>query len=105
MSEEVKYPEHEKMTALGERRATVQEFIDWLLDESPMKLVEECEVDVGRPPCVRMQKMDLPTRMTREQIMAAFFQIDLKKISVEKDQMYQEILRDNKRREAECASS
>lgn len=75
----MKYPEHEKLKSVKRESEIVQSFIDWLFDETNMLI---CEFDQdgdwyeGRYPQVRL---------TREQIMAQYFDIDLQKLSEEKD--------------------
>lgn len=89
---ETTYPEHDKLTALGERRHTVQEFIDWLFDEKRWDLQEYVSTHDPKKPFSRESDGEYRTiRLSREQVMAAFFDIDLNKISDEKQQMLDEI--------------
>lgn len=85
------YPEHEKMLALGERKQEIQEFLDWLdtqrgekgdePDQSPWELMYY-DVYLCEPQDVRL---------TKEQIMARYFGIDLDAISREKGWMLDDI--------------
>ena len=70
-----KYPQHEKIKALGERRNTVQEFLDWL-DEQGIRLAESA--GTGELCCIGDSK---------EKVMARFFGIDLNKLELEKRAM------------------
>jgi len=79
-----KYPEHEKLKALGERRATVQDFLDFLLDEAELEL---CEMD-------RFERF-MPQAETREQLMARYFEIDLAVLETEKRAMLDELRKMN----------
>lgn len=97
------FPEHEKMKALGERKDEIQSFIDWLIDEQ-----EICLAMWGRPAwggggregrlkdeshLYNLEMAEHPLTLTfrgrgmREKLMAAYFGIDLDKISNEKDEM------------------
>lgn len=85
MAQPIRYPEHEKLKALGAKRDTVQEFIDWLYDTDP-------NWEIGQ--WVKYRRGDHvfePLRMNREAIMAEFFGINLKRIDQEKDRMLAEL--------------
>jgi hypothetical protein len=72
------YPEHNKLKAIDSvQKETVQDFIDWLYDESKYWIAEEDRCWQG------LQS----TSSTREQIMAEYFGIDLQKLSSEKDRI------------------
>lgn len=72
------YPEHDKLKAINSaQKEAVQDFIDWLYDESKYWIAEEDRYWQG------LQS----TSTTREQIMAEYFGIDLQKLSSEKDQI------------------
>lgn len=84
--EEVRYPEHEKLKALGDRRGTVQDFLDFLLDDAGLELCARNEFDTL-----------LPVHLRREELMAWFFEIDLQKIEEEKRAMLAELRRMNEK--------
>lgn len=79
-----KYPEHEKMKAVKERSQIVGEFLEWLESQS-------MEV------CHRHTYEYEPTDKSREGLLAEYFEIDLKKISAEKDAMCAELVANNER--------
>lgn len=89
---ETTYPEHDKLTALGERRQEVQEFLDWMLDEKQWELQEY--VSTYDPTNQFSDENDgtyMRIGLSRAQVMADFFGIDLDKIDAEKQQMLDEI--------------
>lgn len=76
------YPQHDKVAALGERRAAVQGFIDWMIERGYVLCT------AGGDPVQDYTR----ARMTPEQLMAAHFGIDLKELAKEKDSLYAEFL-------------
>jgi len=77
----VNYPEHEKLKALQPQTKAVQAFIDWLFDEKGWTIAN----DDGKE---HIRDSGLwPVRMSREEIMAAHFEIDLRKLDDEKRAM------------------
>lgn len=85
------YPEHDKLTAIGdERRETVQEFIDWLLDQYR----PDVRGEPGHLIFAAYNQYDYldPVHVTREKLMAEFFDIDLKRLEAEKDAMLADYL-------------
>jgi hypothetical protein len=108
MTEQIFFPEHEKLQSLGDRKDEIQSFIDWLFDDQDFtlavwgrparldrnELVNEGHLyqpDEGGHPIARSFR----GRGFREKLMAAYFDIDLDKISDEKDAMLAEIRRKN----------
>jgi hypothetical protein len=101
------YPEHDKLLALEDRRDEIQGFIDWLCDEQEVVFAAW-----GKPQWMDGDRNDLqnegrlypideaqvPAAMNfrgrgiRERLMAAYFDIDLDKLSDEKDKMYRELV-------------
>ena len=98
------WPEHAKLQALGERKDEIQSFIDWLLDEQDITLAmwgrprwggadreEDGLKDENHLYNLEMAEHPITKtfrgRNIRERIMAAYFDIDLDKISDEKDEM------------------
>lgn len=78
----VLYPMHEKLKGLGHDRAAVQNFVDWLFDEKNWHICQEAEYERGEYGD-RLETI----RMRREDIMAAFFEIDLTVLDDEKRAM------------------
>lgn len=78
------YPEHQKLKALGGAREAVQNFLDFLLDETGFELAERTVGDLLVPASIR-----------REELMARFFEIDLHALENEKQAMLEEIRRAN----------
>jgi hypothetical protein len=104
------YPEHDKLIALRDRADEVQGFIDWLCDDQDVVFAAYGKpywndgdrndlknegtlypVDEAQIPAA----MQFRGRGIRERLMAAYFEIDLDKISDEKDQMYNELVAAN----------
>lgn len=78
------YPEHDKLKKFIDdgSHETVQEFLDWLMDDNGWLIGEWDEAGRGRLE---------PVNLSRERIMAKFFVIDLDKIHAEKEQMLSHI--------------
>lgn len=74
-------PQHAMMHEISDRKAVVQEFLDWL---------HECYYRI----CSSVEHHSFneytPVMMTREEIMARFFGVDLRELSAEKDRIYSE---------------
>lgn len=78
------YPEHDKLRAIDSvEKQTVQNFIDWLCDESNLII---CDFD-GFGGYYEYDGVYPQTRLSREQIMAEYFGIELQKLSSEKDRI------------------
>jgi hypothetical protein len=75
------YPEHEKLKAVKDRSQTVGEFLDWLRDTKEFAVCELHPEERKRDPEWH------PVRLRTEQLLAEFFEIDLDKLSAEKDAM------------------
>lgn len=78
-----KYPEHEKMRAVRSQSQAIGSFLDWL-DHSGYAV---CEWEKTGPGANRSHDF-MRTQKSIEQLLADYFEIDLKKISDEKDAMY-----------------
>lgn len=76
---ESKYPEHEKLRAVKDKSQTIGDFLSWL-DENDRVI---CKRDRDGDFC--------PVRGTIEKLLAEYFEIDLRKISAEKDAMVDEL--------------
>lgn len=75
------YPEHEKLKAVGQKRDHVQEFLDWLMDESKYLIAEDDTTGYNYINGI------YETYDSRAAIIAAFLGIDQKKLEDEKCQM------------------
>ena len=75
-----KYPEHEKLKALGGANQIVGDFIGWLSEQG----IELCE---------RTRRRDelVPCGKSRDDLLAEFFDIDTEKLEDEKRQMLDEL--------------
>lgn len=76
-----KYPECDKMKEVSEKSQAIGEFIEWLGYEKNIYLMHEDET---------------PVRMSMEVMLAEFYNIDLKKVEQERQQMLDEIRSQNK---------
>src|SRR4051794_13362836 len=109
------YPEHEKLKAITEERDHVQGFLDWLLDETPVTLAawdnerprarrtysgEHARLMLAEAADLPLDRLDddgvdrsgyraVPhlTGGLRESLLAAYFGIDPRKLSDEKEAM------------------
>jgi hypothetical protein len=91
------YPEHEKVRALGDKREAVQEFLDWLYEAfRPRESKGHCWLAAypENPHSLLFEELK-PIFENREEIMAAFFGIDLRALSREKDEMLAEFRREH----------
>lgn len=79
--EDEKYPEHKKLAAVMDESQIVGHF----LDHSPYTLAEYRDIDGFRDPQL------MPVTRSTEQVLAAFYNIDLAKIDAEKRQMLDEM--------------
>lgn len=83
---EDKYPEHEKMAKVIDQSQVIGAFLD-AMSEKGIELCEYSEGDGG---------MMFPVRKSIEQILADYFEINLKKIEAEKRAMLESIRQDRK---------
>lgn len=79
-----KYPEHEKLSKVKHTSQAIGEFLDWLENEK------------GAAVCVlvrqnRHQHLYLPLQNNTEQLLAEYFDIDLKKLEEERRQIVDEM--------------
>lgn len=79
-----KYPEHQKLKAIVDRSQTCGEFIDWLEGREIYLCEHVYDDDTFQGNYYRI-------RSTLQQLLAEFFEIDLKKIGDEKDAMLEEL--------------
>lgn len=75
-----RYPEHEKLKALGGANQTVGDFIEWLGEQG---------WEIARP----HERMDMliPIMKSRDDLLAEFFEIDRNKLEAEKRAMLDSI--------------
>ena len=83
----MEYPECEKMRKVKDQSQVIGEFLDWLHGEKNILFAEQR----GEPPFDRI----LPVLFNTEELLAEFFNIDLKKVEQEKRAMLDEIRKKN----------
>jgi len=71
-----KYPECEKMSAVREESQAIGQFLDWLCGEKEYEICSYKDGDILTP-----------IRFSIENLLAEFFDIDLKKVEKEKHAM------------------
>jgi hypothetical protein len=81
---ETEYPEHDKMKAIVGDSQTIGEFLEWLQEEG--FVIAHWGVD-------DWDETLLPDYISIERRLAAYFDIDLGKINVEKESMIEELRR------------
>lgn len=74
------YPEHDKLRKIADKSQVCGEFIDWLESRG----IVLCEIH-------RRRDEFLPTQETLQALLAAFFDIDQKRIDAEKEEMLDDI--------------
>lgn len=74
------YPEHDKLTLVHEKSQAIGEFIDWLGSEKFIHLLTYVDDSVGYVPAGNIQDL-----------LAEFFDIDLKVIDQEKRAMIEQL--------------
>ena len=77
------YPEHEKMAEIREQSQICGEFLEWLTTDGGYHLAQQS--DSG--------PWTVPALYSVPELLARFFEIDLGKIEVEKQQMLEDIRR------------
>ena len=78
------YPEHEKLHLIKDKSQEIGSFLEWLQDDAKIILAEYDEMDFLYPIYIRT-----------EELLAKYFNIDLKKIEQEKRAMLDEIRKVN----------
>ena len=81
----MKYPEHEKQRAVKTRSQAIGDFLDWLTSEKEICLHKWSEY----------YKKYYPSCIKTEDLLAEFFDIDLKVVENEKLTMLEEIRKTN----------
>lgn len=78
-----KYPEHDKLQNISEQSQFIGEFLDWL--RSTNRCIGVMAFDSFGDPVIRDDTTSV------QNLLAEFYQIDLRKIEAEKQQMLDEI--------------
>ena len=87
------YPEHEKLTGIKDKSQFLGEFLEWARCNN-YEFCRRVTVEVSTP----WERVYYePERKSIEAILAEFFDIDLKKLEIEKRQMIDEIRMVSKR--------
>ncbi len=81
------YPEHDKLTALNGANQTVGDFIEWI-GQNGMAICAR-----HKPSSDNEWQEYWPTFTTRDALIAKFFEINEKELSLEKDRMLDEFQR------------
>lgn len=84
-----KYPEHEKLRAVKAQSQTIGDFLSWL-EERDMAVCERVPEDIDEDGFSSDEEF-VPTQKGIERLLAEYFEIDLRKISDEKDAMIAEL--------------
>lgn len=87
------YPEHEKVEAVKRQSQAIHEFIRWLSAEKKVHLAEWVPLHEGSDGSQSRAANLHYTRQTLDNLVAEFFEVDLKKFQAEKDQMVEEVMR------------
>jgi hypothetical protein len=90
------YPEHEKLEKIMDKSQVVGEFIEWLMYIKDMHISEYHEhsdicYEDGERICGMSENNLYPISEKADDLLAEFFGIDQKKITEEKEAMYQEM--------------
>lgn len=92
------YPEHEKLQAVKDEAETLSAFWDWLLSQGYHLGYyhehddEKCyDAETGERTCFLLTMYMNPLGKTPEAVFGEYFGIDPKKLSAEKDAMYEEL--------------
>jgi hypothetical protein len=97
------YPEHNKLRAIQPFSQKIGEFLDWL-EEQKIELVmhhehsSACEDENGDHKCGYCNGEEQPIYESKEKMLARFFEIDLKKLDMEKEEMLNQIREENTRK-------
>jgi hypothetical protein len=96
----IQYPECEKMKAVHEKSQTIGEFLEWLQNEKGVLFSERHHHDDGCyddpedsdwATCGYTENSLAPLNINIEKVLAEYYDIDLKKVDAEKDQMLNEL--------------
>jgi hypothetical protein len=98
------YPECEKMKAVHEKSQAVGEFLEWLLDGKGFNLTQihrhtdDCYDNDGEKTCDMIDGQYYPAQYHIENLLAEYYDIDLKKVDAEKDQMLKEFRKNQQKK-------
>lgn len=85
---EQKYPEHQKLQAIKDKSQAIGEFLDWLFSEKDLRLAQWMKVP-GEDEDSEEDEL-VQFWPNREELLAGYFEIDLKKLEQEKRAMLEE---------------
>lgn len=90
------YPEHKKIKALNGQNNVIGQFLEWLLDETDYIIADYvhndwCESLKDNDAICNCRMQLVPTHKSHEQIIAEYFNINLKAFEKEKQIMLEEI--------------
>lgn len=89
-----KYPECEKMNAVSEDSNKIGAFLDWLNNEQCVVLARYYD-DVECENCEETSKQLLPIRLSIEELLAEYFDIDLDKVEKERREILERLSDNN----------
>ncbi len=97
------YPEHDKLRKVKDKSQEMGYFLDWLSSTNIVLCKihthdEGCKDDDGDNYCGYHEDEYTSIRVGPEQLLSEYFNIDLKKLEEEKQQMLEEIRNEQKRR-------
>lgn len=91
---EIEYPEHEKVHEIKEQSQSIGEFLDWLFGKGVHLMTwEEWEEEENWGYETKMMKHSgfMGVRKSIDHLLAEYFEIDLKKLEEEKQEILQRI--------------
>lgn len=92
------YPEHEKMKAIKADADVISSFLEWLQSQKLFLAHYHMHTpDCKRNECDYHSDEIVPLKLTIEDVLAKYLDIDLKKLSEEKEEMLKEFLERNGR--------
>jgi hypothetical protein len=92
----MEHPECDKLKAISEKSQAIGEFLEWLLHEKGFNLTQihrhtdDCYDNAGEKICEMLDGHYYPAMYHIEDLLAEYYDIDLKKVDKEKDQMLEE---------------
>lgn len=82
------FPEHDKVRVVQPQSQSIHEFIDWLANEKKIHLAE-WEPNYRNGTHSSRSSSLIYARKPITELVAEFFEVDLKKFNAEKEQMYE----------------
>ena len=86
-----RYPEHEKLAKIKDQSQSIGEFLEWLADDQRVLFRKRHECDNHCDEDCDSDGCEVPYWTRVEDLLAVYFEIDPKKLSIEKDEMLAEI--------------